>query len=86
MDKKRSLQLIEKLSNANGVSGFEDEVVHLFSEAVKDLGEVTEDPMRNVYVRRRGTPGIVRLFSWTRTVTKWGSWYRQSSRTEPSVL
>lgn len=57
MDKKRSLQLIEKLSNANGVSGFEDEVVHLFSEAVKDLGEVTEDPMRNVYVRRRGNTG-----------------------------
>ncbi|EST12707.1 M42 family metallopeptidase [Sporolactobacillus laevolacticus] len=57
MDKHESLKLIEKLSNANGVSGFEDEVVKLFSDAVQDLGKVTEDHMRNVYVERYGNRG-----------------------------
>ncbi|MCO7174870.1 M42 family metallopeptidase [Sporolactobacillus kofuensis] len=57
MDKQKSLDLIEKLSNAYGVSGFEDEVVHIFSEAVQGLGKVTEDTMRNVYVERKGNSG-----------------------------
>jgi len=54
MDKLESLSLIEKLSNANGVSGFEDEVVRIFSETVKSFGTVKEDHMRNVYVERNG--------------------------------
>lgn len=57
MDKQGSLKLIEKLSNANGVSGFEDEVVGIFSEAVQSFGKVSEDHMRNVYVERQGNRG-----------------------------
>ncbi|MDF2911825.1 MAG: family peptidase, partial [Sporolactobacillus laevolacticus] len=57
MDKHESLKLIEKLSNANGVSGFEDEVVGIFLEAVQSFGKVSEDHMRNVYVERQGNRG-----------------------------
>lgn len=57
MDKQGSLKLIERLSNANGVSGFEDEVVHIFTDAVRSFGKVTEDHMRNVYVARNGNDG-----------------------------
>jgi putative aminopeptidase FrvX len=57
MDKQKSLAFIEKLSNAHGVSGFEDEVVSIFSQAAQPLGEVKEDHMRNVYVNRNGNTG-----------------------------
>ncbi|RYL94946.1 M42 family peptidase [Sporolactobacillus sp. THM7-4] len=57
MDKQRSLDLIERLSNANGISGFEDEVAAIFSSEVEGLGEITEDHMRNVLVRRNGNSG-----------------------------
>lgn len=57
MDKQDSLKLIEKLSNANGVSGFEDEVVKIFSNAARDFGKIKEDHMRNVYVERHGNRG-----------------------------
>ncbi|MCQ2010429.1 M20/M25/M40 family metallo-hydrolase [Sporolactobacillus sp. STSJ-5] len=57
MDKEQSLRLIEKLSNANGVSGFEDEVAGIFSDAVRPFGKVVEDHMRNVYVKRNENSG-----------------------------
>ncbi|WP_100489094.1 M42 family metallopeptidase [Sporolactobacillus pectinivorans] len=57
MDKQKSLRLIEALSNANGVSGFENEVTSIFSKAVQDFGKVSEDHMRNVIVERGGNSG-----------------------------
>lgn len=44
------LQLIEKLSNARGVSGFEDEAVEIAREYCKDFATVEEDSMRNLYI------------------------------------
>ncbi|MDR3174272.1 MAG: M42 family peptidase, partial [Treponema sp.] len=52
MDKNWALSLIEALSNAPGVSGFEDEVTALLRRSAADLGEVSEDAMRNLYVKR----------------------------------
>jgi putative aminopeptidase FrvX len=51
MVKQESLQLIEKLSNASGVSGFEDEVVAIAKEFSASFAQVEEDHIRNVYMR-----------------------------------
>ncbi|WP_125604781.1 M42 family metallopeptidase [Lapidilactobacillus bayanensis] len=52
MKKEKSIQLIQDLSNARGISSFEDEVTALFKDEVKDAGTVTEDHMRNVFVNQ----------------------------------
>ena len=44
------LQLIEQLSNARGVSGFEDEVNAIAREYCKDFATFKEDSMRNLYI------------------------------------
>lgn len=44
------LQLIEKLSNARGASGFEDEVVEIAREYCADFATCKEDSMRNLYI------------------------------------
>lgn len=44
------LQLIEKVSNARGMSGFEDEVVEIAREYAKDFATFEEDSMRNLYI------------------------------------
>ena len=44
------LQLIEKLCNARGASGFEDEVVAIAREYLKDVASFKEDSMRNLYI------------------------------------
>lgn len=44
------LQLIEKLSNARGASGFEDEVVAICRGYCKDFATFEEDSMRNLYI------------------------------------
>lgn len=51
MSKSESIDLIKRLSQANGVSGFEDEVVTVVRNYAADFGTVTEDQMRNVYVK-----------------------------------
>lgn len=51
MTKKESIQLIERLSNASGVSGFEDDVVAIAKEFSAPFAQVTEDHIRNVYMR-----------------------------------
>ena len=45
-----SIELIKKLSNANGVSGFEDEVVNLAKEVIGKDYPVYEDKIRNLYI------------------------------------
>jgi putative aminopeptidase FrvX len=57
MDKKESLQRIRQLSEANGVSGFEDEVDVIVKGFTAGLGETKEDSLRNFYVYRKGEKG-----------------------------
>ena len=47
--KIENIELIKKLSNANGVSGFEDEVVELCKAEIKDVADFEEDTLRNLY-------------------------------------
>ncbi len=44
------LQLIEKLCEARGASGFEDEVLEIAREYCKDFAKFEEDSMRNLYI------------------------------------
>ena len=46
MDKKTTLEMIAAISNANGTSGFEDEVVAAIRPYAEGLGEVTEEKLR----------------------------------------
>ena len=48
MDKKTTLEMIAAISNANGTSGFEDEVVAAIRPYAEGLGEITEDCMSNL--------------------------------------
>lgn len=57
MDKEKSIQLIKDLSNVRGISSFEDEVTALFKDTVKDAGIVSEDHMRNVFVKHPDNNG-----------------------------
>lgn len=57
MDKKTTLEMIAAISNANGASGFEDEVVAAALPYAQGLGEVKVDRMRNLYIRRAGNTG-----------------------------
>lgn len=57
MDKAESLKLISDLSNANGISGFEDGVVKKLGQCAKDLGSVEEDSLRNLYIYRNENDG-----------------------------
>ena len=43
-------ELIEKLSQARGASGFEDEVLEIAREYCKDFATFEEDSMRNLYI------------------------------------
>ena len=45
------IQLIEKLSQARGASGFEDEVIKIARDYCKDFCDFEEDSMRNLYIR-----------------------------------
>ena len=57
MDKKQALEMLAAISNANGVSGFEDEVVNVIRPYAEPVGEMTADRMRNVFIRRNGNTG-----------------------------
>ena len=57
MDKKTTLEMIAAISNANGTSGFEDEVVAAIRPYAEGLGDITEDRMRNLYIRRKENNG-----------------------------
>lgn len=51
------LKMIADLTNAFGVSGFEDEAVLKLREYSEGLGEIKEDKMRNLYIYRNGNTG-----------------------------
>ena len=49
--------MIAEISNANGVSGFEDDVVAAIVPYAEKVGETKVDRMRNVFIRRKGNTG-----------------------------
>lgn len=55
---KKRIEFIEKLSNANGVSGFEDEVIDAVKEEIKEKWSVTEDSLRNLYINYNQDPDL----------------------------
>jgi putative aminopeptidase FrvX len=57
MDKAESLKLISDLSDANGASGFEYDVVSVLRKAVSGLGTVDEDSLHDLYVNFKGNSG-----------------------------
>ena len=57
MDKKLNLEMIQAVSNANGLSGFEDDVISVLRQYGDALGDMHEDRMRNFYIDRKGNTG-----------------------------
>ncbi len=55
--KKNNLKMIAELSNAKGVSGFEDQVVDLLRSYGEGLGIIKEDSLRNLFLYRKGNTG-----------------------------
>lgn len=51
-----SLNTIADLSNANGASGFEDEVLLAVRKHAQGLGDISEDCLRNIYIMRPDGP------------------------------
>ena len=52
-----ALKLLQELSDAPGASGFEDEVVKVARRFAEPLGEIQEDFLRNLYIRRKENTG-----------------------------
>lgn len=57
MTKQDRLEMIGNISNANGASGFEDEVGILVKQYADGLGEIKEDKLRNIYIYRKENNG-----------------------------
>ncbi len=53
----KDIELIEKLCNCRGASGFEDEVLVIAREYLKDIADFQEDSMRNLYITPRFNKG-----------------------------
>ena len=51
------LEMIQKLADAPGASGFEDAVVEVAREYAAPLGELKEDFLRNLYIYRKENTG-----------------------------
>ncbi|MDD4006558.1 MAG: M20/M25/M40 family metallo-hydrolase [Sphaerochaetaceae bacterium] len=51
MERKETIDLIKRLSEANGISGFEDEAVSIIRSEAAGLGAITEDSLRNLYIK-----------------------------------
>ncbi|MGE5630548.1 MAG: M42 family metallopeptidase [Caulobacteraceae bacterium] len=57
MDKKNTLAMISDISNAKGISGFEDETVNVIRAYSQKCGEQKEDSLRNFYIYRKENQG-----------------------------
>ena len=55
--KSENIELIKKLSDANGISGFEDEVVEICKEEIRACCEFEEDSLRNLYFASKNNTG-----------------------------
>ena len=64
MKKRQAVQLIQELSNANGVSGFETEVVRILQHATADFTIQRLDAIKNLYLEKKNnlSEGPVVLF------------------------
>lgn len=51
------LKMIEDLSNSYGAPGFEDDVLLVGRKYGSDLGEISEDSIRNLYIKRKQNTG-----------------------------
>ena len=51
-----SIQLLQEFSNAFGPSGFEDDVLAVARAHAPATAAITEDSLRNLYIRRTGAP------------------------------
>lgn len=56
-----SVELLKQLTEADGVPGFEDEVRAIVEQRLEGVGEVSRDPMGNVYCTKRGTSDSPRV-------------------------
>ena len=61
MEKSKALEMIAAISNANGVSGFEDEAVSEILTYAQHVGKTNVDRMRNTYIHRNGNTGAARF-------------------------
>ena len=52
-----AVMLLQERSDAPGASGFEDEVVKVARRYAEPLGEIKEDFLRNLYIRRKENTG-----------------------------
>lgn len=52
-----NISRMQRLSDANGISGFEDEVLLAIRSEASGLGTFTEDSMRNLYLSYKGNKG-----------------------------
>ncbi len=52
-----TLSLIQELSNAPGVSGFEDEVLQVGRKYAQEIASIQEDSLRNLYFYRKANTG-----------------------------
>ena len=57
MDKKSALEMLAAISNANGVSGFEDEAAAVIKTYGEQVGNVHIDRMRNTFINYSGNTG-----------------------------
>lgn len=57
MDKKRMIELIRDISTADGVSGFEDDVLKVLRCYGEGLGSFSEDSLRNLYLSYKCNKG-----------------------------
>lgn len=62
MNTDNKIKMIKAFSNANGASGFEDEVVELAKSYVSDAYSFKEDHLRNVYMNKKDNTGTKPLF------------------------
>lgn len=57
MDQQQTLSMIAAISNANGVSGFEEDTVAVIKEHIAGLGDYHIDSMLNLYLNRKENKG-----------------------------
>jgi len=57
LSKEENLKMISDLSNAMGVSGFEDQVVNIARNYSEGLGLIKEDTLRNLFIYRKENTG-----------------------------
>ncbi len=57
MDQAKILKMAQEISDANGVSGFEDAVLDVVRRYGAPYGEMSENSLRDLFLKRRGNKG-----------------------------